>query len=232
MLSVAALKKYADFQDTEGARDECLATIVISGGIYDGLEKWLKQYFPSKTNTNPHLIYVQNPIPAGDTADHSCRQVLYRITQPLDHLVQACERLVAESPFADLFPDLLDRVHLRGIRRDKCKVNVLRDLKPVRPVPSGSVTNQEQLIIRIRLCHLMQKHIHASSIAIRQYKKESITGPCFYCSVRIPVFPYMVTWHGRPHSFLAPAVLRLIDPPESCFILEQQPYSLFGEFSF
>ena len=154
------------------------------------------------------------------------------MTQPLDHLVQACERFVAESLFADLFPDLLDRVHLRGVWRDECKVNVLRDLKPVRPVPSGSVTNQEQLIIRIRLCHLMQKHIHTSSITIRQYKKESITGPCFYRSVRIPVFPYMVTWHGRPHSFLAPAVLRLVDPPESRFILEQQPYSLFGEFPF
>lgn len=49
MLSVGALKNYADFKDTEGALEECLATVVVSGGIYDGLEKGFKLYFPSKT---------------------------------------------------------------------------------------------------------------------------------------------------------------------------------------
>lgn len=49
MFSVGALKNYADFKDTEGALEECLATVVVSSGIYDGLEKGFKQYFPRKT---------------------------------------------------------------------------------------------------------------------------------------------------------------------------------------
>lgn len=49
MFSVGALKNYADFKDTEGALDECLATVVVAGEIYNGLEKGFKQYFPSKT---------------------------------------------------------------------------------------------------------------------------------------------------------------------------------------
>ena len=181
-------------------------------------------------DTKPHLIYIQNPVPAGNAADHGCRQVLYRITQPFDHFVQAQECLVAESPLADLFPNLFYRVHLRGIRWDERKVDILRDLQSVRPVPPGPVTDQQQLIVRKCLCHLFQKHVHTDCVAVREHKKESVSRLRFHRPICVPVFPYMVTGYGWPHSSLAPAALRFVDPPEPCFILEQYSHSLLGKF--
>ena len=135
-----------------------------------------------------------------------------------------------ESPLADLFPNLFYRVHLRGIRWDERKVDILRDLQSVRPVPPGPVTDQQQLIVRKCLCHLFQKHVHTDCVAVREHKKESVSRLRFHRPICVPVFPYMVTGYGWPHPSLAPAALRFVDPPEPCFILEQYSHSLLGKF--
>ena len=57
MFSVAALKNYADFQDTEGALDECLATVVVSGGIYEELENGIVRSFRSLSHGHASRIH-------------------------------------------------------------------------------------------------------------------------------------------------------------------------------
>lgn len=102
-------------------------------------------------------------------------------------------------------------------------------------MPCSPITDKYHIIIRICRRQMLQKDIHTDRIAVWEDKEVSVTSHRIYCSIGVSVLPNMVAWYPRTHSFAAPAVLRLIDPPKTCFVLKHKPNPLgvvenFGQF--
>ena len=65
-------------------------------------------------------------------------------------------------------------------------------------MPCCSVAYQQNDVIRKPFRELSQEYIRTSRIAIWHGQKETLSIQRFYCTKRVSVFPYMMTWHGRP----------------------------------
>ena len=107
-------------------------------------------------------------------------------------------------------------------------MDIRRDFKPLRFMPSSAVTYQENLLVWILLGEFSEEYIHADSIAVWHYQEESRSGPWLNCSICISVFTNVVTGCGWPFSFPAPAALWLVDPSETSFILKHYSHVLAG----
>ena len=90
-------------------------------------------------------------------------------------------------------------------------------------MPRCSIANKNNIIFRIRCCQVLQKDIHANSIAIRQNQKAGFPRQWLCRSIYISVFPNMMARHRRSHPFSAPTVFRLVDAAKTGFILKHQP---------
>ena len=95
-------------------------------------------------------------------------------------------------------------------------------------MPHRSITHQQDSIFRICLGQLIQEYIHAVCIAVWENQKKTFSILRFHRSTNISIFTNVMTWNGRPLSFLAPAALRFVNASKSCFVLEHQPYILAG----
>ena len=93
-------------------------------------------------------------------------------------------------------------------------------------MPRRSIANKHNIIFRIRCCQVLQKDIHANSIAVRQNQKAGFPRQRLYRSIYISVFPNMMARHRRSHPFSAPTVFRLVDAAKTGFILKHQPNPL------
>lgn len=77
---------------------------------------------------------------------------------------------------------------------------------------------------------LSQEYIRTCCIAIWHDQKETLSIQRVYCAQCISVFPYMMTWHGRPLPWATPATLGFVDPAESGLIFKHQSNGLISAF--
>ena len=91
-------------------------------------------------------------------------------------------------------------------------------------MPCSSIAAHQNGILWKLLGYLPQKQIHTYRIAIGHDKKTGFTSQWLDRTIGISVFPNMVAWNAGPDAFLAPAVFRLVDPSEACFVLEHKAH--------
>ena len=77
---------------------------------------------------------------------------------------------------------------------------------------------------------MIEKYIHAISVAIRHNQEAAITTDRFNCSVSISVFSDVVARNRRTNTLFAPAVFRFIDSTKACFVLKHQTHCGIVEF--
>ena len=77
------------------------------------------------------------------------RETADRITKTVHDFLQRGEHLISEADPAQFFPDLFDRVHLRGIWGKEKQLDVVRQPKGVGLMPGGAIAAQEDRVIRI-----------------------------------------------------------------------------------
>ena len=148
------------------------------------------------------------------------------IAKPIYYLLQSSKHFITEARDSELFPYLLDGIHLRRIRWNVKQLYVFRDMKLVRLVPCCTITTQQDQIIRVLLGQFLKKYVHTSRIAIRHNKKTGASRYWFNSSVCIPIFTNVMARYRWTNALFTPAVFGLIDSSESCFILEHKSYFL------
>ena len=148
------------------------------------------------------------------------------IAKPIYYFLQRSKHFIAEARDSELFPYLLDGIHLRRIRWNVKQLYVFRDMKLVRLVPCCTITTQQDQIIRVLLGQFLEKYVHTSRIAIRHNKKTGASRYWFNSSVCIPIFTNVMARYRWTNALFTPAVFGLIDSSESCFILEHKSYFL------
>ena len=77
---------------------------------------------------------------------------------------------------------------------------------------------------------MIEKYIHAISVAIRHNQEAAFTTGWLNCSVSISVFPAVVTRNRWANTLFAPAVFRFIDSPKARFVLKHQTHCGIVEF--
>ena len=148
------------------------------------------------------------------------------IAKPIYYLLQSSKHFITEARDSELFPYLLDGIHLRRIRWNVKQLYVFRDMKLVRLVPCCTITTQQDQIIRVLLGQFLKKYVHTSRIAIRHNKKTGASRYWFNSSVCIPIFTNVMARYRWTNALFTPAVFGLVDSSESCFILEHKSYFL------
>ena len=107
-------------------------------------------------------------------------------------------------------------------------MDIIRDFKTLRFVPSSSIAYQKNLIVWILLREFFEEYIHANSVAVWHYQEKSFSGAWFNCAICISVFTNVMAGCRWPLSFPAPTTLWLVDPSETCFILKHHSHILVG----
>ena len=91
-------------------------------------------------------------------------------------------------------------------------------------MPCSSIAAHQNGILWKLLGYLPQKQIHTYRIAIGHDKKTGFACQRLNRALGIAVFPNMVAWNAGPDAFLAPAIFRLVDASEACFVLEHKAH--------
>lgn len=146
------------------------------------------------------------------------------ITQAVNNFFQSSKHFISESTLANFFPNLLDGIHFRGVRRNVKKDDIFWQHHGLGFMPRSTIAAQQDHIVWKSARQFLQKQIHAHSIAIRHDKKAGVSSKRLHCSISISIFPDMVTRHTWTNTFFAPAVFRLVNSAKSCFVLEHQAH--------
>ena len=146
------------------------------------------------------------------------------ILQAVNNFFQGRKNLISEPAFTNLFPNLLNRIHFRSVGRNIEEDNIFRHFQSLGFVPCGSVTAEQDNIVRKLAGQFPQEQIHAHRITIGHDQKTGVAGERLYRSIDIPVFSNMVARYTGPDPFFTPAVFGLVDSSKSCFILKHQPH--------
>ncbi len=91
-------------------------------------------------------------------------------------------------------------------------------------MPGGTVAAKENDVVRILLCQVAQKEIHANSITVRHDQEAALPGGRLHSSIGITIFPDVMTGNRWTDTLWTPAVFGLVDSPKPCFILEHQAH--------
>ena len=133
------------------------------------------------------------------------------------------------------FPNLLNRIHFRRVRRNEYDLNIGKRLQRPGLVPCRTIADEHNVTVWIFCGQVLQKEIHANGIAVWKNKEAAITRHGINSTVSIAILSDMMAGHPRTDAFSAPAILRLVDTTETCFILEHEPNTFgivenFGQF--
>lgn len=157
-----------------------------------------------------------------DACDCSSRDGPDCLAQAIHNLFKRLKDLVSEPTLPYFLPYLLNWVHFWSVWRNIEQPNIIRYFEGSGFMPGSSVAAQNNPIFNISFRELLQKQIHKLCVAIWHNPETGLSRNRLNRSVNIAIFPYMVTRYTRADSFLAPAVFRLIDSPEACFILKHE----------
>ena len=145
------------------------------------------------------------------------------VTQTVNHPLQGGKDFVSEATLPNFLPNLFYRIHFRCVRRNVKQNNIVRQLQNGGSVPCRTITAKQNNIISVFFRQLLQKDIHADSIAIGQDEKVPIACQRLHCAVSIAVLTDMMAGHAGTDTVPAPTVFRLVDPTKSSFILKHKP---------
>ena len=150
-------------------------------GTLDGLGFTGKQYADSLGTSRSRAMYL---IPSASSGDRFCPgapcdggEALGRVHQPVpsvaarlhDGLV-AVPDAVAQEVGAQVGPDLLDRVRLRGVGRQPQQADVLGDAQPGRGVPARPVQHEHGVgALGDTAPDLGQVRVHGLDVDVRQH---------------------------------------------------------------
>ncbi len=100
---------------------------------------------------------VKYPRAASDRRNTSRGEGTDHIREAVHDLGQGGKIDIVESLDPDRFPDLLNGIHLRGVRREEEKHNVIRNDKGLGFVPGRTIAAKQDDIIGKLLGELLQK---------------------------------------------------------------------------
>lgn len=80
-----------------------------------------------KFNTNRISKYRQNPIPPCNGFNSIFGQRTDNLAKPVNNLLQGLKNFIIKPDLPYLLPDLLNRIHLRRVGRDKNNLNIFRN---------------------------------------------------------------------------------------------------------
>ena len=145
-----------------------------------------------------------------------------RVTQTVDHLLQGGKDFVSEATLPNFLPNLFYRIHFWCVRWNMKQNDIVRQLQTGGSMPCRTIAAKQNNIISIFFGQLLQKDIHADSIAIGQDEKVPIACQRLHCAISIAVLTDMMARHAGTDTVPAPAVFRLVDPTKSSFILKHK----------
>ncbi len=70
------------------------------------------------------------------------------IAQTVNDFVQSSKDFITEAALSDLFPNLLNGIHFRGVGRDVKEDDIFREFQGLGFVPCGPVTAEQHDIVR------------------------------------------------------------------------------------
>ena len=73
------------------------------------------------------------------------------VTKAIDDFLESSEDFVSEALFSEFFPNLLDGIHLRRVRRDVEQHNILRYSECLGFMPRGAVAAKQDDIVCVLL---------------------------------------------------------------------------------
>ena len=152
------------------------------------------------------------------------------VTQTVDHLLQGSKDFVAEATLPNFLPNLFYRIHFRCVRWNEKQNDIVRQLQTGGSVPCRTITAKQNNIISIFFGQLLQKDIHADSIAIGQDEKVPIACQRLHRTMSVTILTNMVAGHTGTDTVPAPAVFRLVDPTKSGEPLNKSPTADDGSF--
>ena len=152
------------------------------------------------------------------------------VTQTVNHLLQGSKDFVLKAALPNFPPNLFYGIHFRCVRWNMKQNDIVRPLQTGGSVPCCTITAKQNNIISVFFRQLLQKDIHADSIAIGQDEKVPITWQRLHCAVSIAVLTDMVAGHAGTDTVPAPTVFRLVDPTKSGEPLNKSPTADDGAF--
>ena len=144
------------------------------------------------------------------------------VTQTVDYLLQGGKDFVSEAALPNFLPNLFYGIHFRCVRWNVKQNDIVRQLQTGGFVPCRTITAKQNNIISIFFGQLLQKDIHADSIAIGQDEKVPIACQRLHCAVGITVLTDMMAGHTGTDTVPTPTVFWLVDPAKSSFILKHK----------
>ena len=128
------------------------------------------------------------------------------VTQTVNHLFQGSKDFIAEAALPNFLPNLFYGIHFWCVRRNVKQNDIVRQLQTGGFVPCRTITTKQNNIISIFFRQLLQKDIHADSIAIGQDEKAPIACQRLHCAVGITVLTDMMAGHTGTDTVPTPTV--------------------------
>jgi len=139
-------------------------------------------------------------------------------------MLKGLKKGIFETSFTNLFPDLLNGIHLWRSRRQEKQTNIIRNDEFFRLMPNGVVQRQKYIVFGVRRRQFSQKYVHAVSITIRRDEKKLLPVDRVNRSVNISVLSNMVTTDNRSYAKWRPTNGRITNPAKSRFIFKHDAY--------
>jgi len=136
--------------------------------------------------------------------------------------VNAFKYLIMKGFFSQIIPQVFDRVKLRGIRWQLYQTHIFGLNKRVRTMPPSTVNYHDNPMSWMPCSHLVNKHLHAIGVDIRQNQRVKNAISNRNSSIGISV---LLRYHGltnRTKRFWTPTMPGLRDTTEASLVLKHQ----------
>ena len=135
--------------------------------------------------------------------------------------VDTIEHAVMEKFFPQFIPDVFDGVQLGCVGRQAHQPHVSGNPQCTAGMPASTIHDHDNALLRMSLCHLIEKQLHARRVDLRQNQRIHLSRRDIDGSIGIGIF---MGEHGLAegaHGFGCPATTNIVDPPKACLVLEQ-----------
>ena len=136
------------------------------------------------------------------------------------HGVHGLERIVFEDFLANLIPDILLGVELRGVGWKVQQPDVVRNRKIAAAMVGSAVENEKDVLSSEPSCQHIEEYLETGRVRCRHDQIHAAAVLGRDRAVQINVFTYQLGGHYRPRSDRRPARSRPIDTPEPGLISE------------
>jgi len=144
-----------------------------------------------------------------------------RLARGVDDVVVGFEDAVREPIGAQILPDVLDRIQLRGARRQEDRRNVFGDAELSRRMPSGAIKQQDGVRA---LCHVardfIEMKLHGGGVGEGQGERRALAARRADRAEEIGVFVALIGRLAWPRAALGPLPNKAVLLADASFILK------------